>query len=168
LIVGLAEVGGKLKQALEPFLLIELALLEEVGSVPSITPSVVDVKEVVEVKKAEKMTKPKETVIGVQVSKIKDEWGSLIDNLRTKNHSVAGLLRSARPMDVDGDCLDVEVFYQFHKDQLEQEVRRVMVEEGASALWGVRKVRFSLGDSGTRVASKEDEKLVRNAEEVFG
>jgi DNA polymerase III subunit gamma/tau len=177
LINDLSDLGGKIKFALDPFLLIEVVLLEGGG-----------VKEencqplVKERTQEKKISSPKDTVIDVRtvnvpvkknvsvgdVGKVKDEWGRLIEDLKDKNHGVAGLLRSAKPIGLFDECLEVEVFYQFHKDQLEQDVKRVMIEEGMMNLWGIKKVNFNLGESGGRVATKADEKLMRNAEEVFG
>ena len=166
LLLGLVDLGGRLRWAFEPFLLVEVLLLEAACRMEKVGRKRND-REIKE-KEKEEVERPEEMVVDVQVSKIREEWGSLIEGLKSKNHSVAGLLRSARPTGLSDDCLDVEVFYQFHKDQLEQEVRRVMVEEEAAGLWGIKKVRFNLGDSRVREVTKKDEELVKNVEEVFG
>lgn len=168
LINDLSDLGGKIKFALDPFLMIEIVLLEGMEKLSNKTED-------------KKINSPKDTVIRVKtvlasskkavggnVSQIAGEWDRLIEKMKDKNHGVAGLLRSAKPVSLSDECLEVEVFYQFHKDQLEQEVKRVMIEEGVMNLWGIKKVRFNLGGGGGRVANKADEKLIRSAEEVFG
>jgi hypothetical protein len=109
---------------------------------------------------------------------VKENWSKFLTNLAPKNHSVAGLLRSAKPKGIEGKCLTIEVFYKFHKEQLEQGVKRAMLEEEAAKLWGVGGIKCVLGDRGMineTVAKKvenisgavEDEAVLKVAEEIF-
>lgn len=105
--------------------------------------------------------------------KIEEEWGKLLDNLSSKNRSVAGLLRASKPKVADGNNLTVEVFYEFHKSQLEQDSKRMLVEQAAEELWGPTVLRCVLGDkqhkpsvSVDRVIEVDD--YVKSAEDVFG
>ena len=68
------------------------------------------------------------------------------------------------------------VFYKFHKDQLEQEARRRIIEEEIAKLWGPISVRCVLGEKTVRQspqavmvpAAESVEMAVKEAEEIFG
>ena len=103
-------------------------------------------------------------------------WQELLTRLQPRNHSVAGLLRSAKPKEVGDKFLTIEVFYKFHKDQLEQEARRRIIEEEIAKLWGPISVRCVLGEKTVRQspqavmvpAAESVEMAVKEAEEIFG
>ena len=74
--------------------------------------------------------------------------------------------------------LTLEVFYKFHKDQLDQEARRRIIEEEIAKLWGPISVRCVLGVKKASVSrvntvsvttnSSVVDEAVSAAEEVFG
>lgn len=96
------------------------------------------------------------------------------------NHSLEALLRAAVPIRTDNDWLIIEVRYVFHKEQLEQERYRRMVEQKVGEIIGkMVKIKFTLGKKGNEVKSNltkevvnvtgkvEDEELAIVAEEIF-
>ncbi len=108
---------------------------------------------------------------------IEEEWGKLLSNLSPKYRSIAGLLRSAKPKQMEGRYLTVEVFYKFHKDQLEQESKRKVVEEVANKLWGPVALKCVLGEKPVMAVktvtvneteNKAEEEIVKAAEDIFG
>ena len=116
--------------------------------------------------------------IEVSLDEVKGKWAGIISQLAPQNHSVAGLLRSCRPKKVENRFLVVEAYYKFHKEQLEQEARRRMVEEVLREQTGLPSVRFVLGERVVE-AIKEmpehdnvqvagDKKLAEAVEDVFG
>jgi len=61
----------------------------------------------------------------------------LLETVRPMNHSVAAFLRASRPKVIEhGDTLVLEVFYKFHKDKLEEERNRKIVETGLEKICG--------------------------------
>ena len=113
------------------------------------------------------------------IDRVKSEWGNFLTDLAPKNQSIAGLLRSATPLTVQGRDLTLEVFYPFHKDQLEQESKRKVVEEAVSRIWGKMNVRCVLGKKGAKIEDevqseigKTEDKLTipvtGSVEEIFG
>ncbi len=52
------------------------------------------------------------------MSQIEDAWPKFLEKVRKFNIHLGALLKSARPVEFDGDILTVEVFWQFHKDKL--------------------------------------------------
>ena len=134
-----------------------------------------DTNGVVEVVMAKEL--PAERKTKMDFDQVVSGWPELLARLQPRNHSVAGLLRSAKPKELMDKFLTIEVFYKFHKDQLEQEARRRIIEEEIAKLWGPISVRCVLGDPPLRKASDgqgrvvavvNNEDVVKNAEEIFG
>jgi hypothetical protein len=117
----------------------------------------------------------------IDLGEVAGRWPKVMETVRPKNHSLEALLRTAKPAAVMGDWLEIEVYYTFHKEQLEQDRYRRMVEEVISTVMNQPvKCRFKLGmrakqalkREATEVdnitGSVEDEKLAEAAEEIFG
>ena len=73
----------------------------------------------------------------VSLEEIQIHWKEVLLAVRPRNHSVEALLRATRPINLAGGVLTLEVFYKFHKDQLETEKCRRIVEEVASEFLGM-------------------------------
>ncbi|MDP3955563.1 MAG: DNA polymerase III subunit gamma/tau [bacterium] len=87
---------------------------------------------------------------------IKCRWQELLLSVRPKNFSIEAFLRAARPIDVNDKMITIEVFYGFHKDKLESDKCRRVVEEVASEIFGLPlNIRCVLG---------EKPRLIREAE----
>lgn len=192
----LIESAEKLKISPLPFLPIELALLEigldglekegkRVVKSPEervvVKAMVKDARKVQEIvgKKKVLVKKVKKVVENNSLSlvKIEEEWDKLLDKLSLKNRSVAGLLRASKPKVTNGNSLTIEVFYEFHKNQLEQDSKRMLVEQAAAELWGPMVLRCVLGhrEKQERVKPVDrvievsgDDEYVKSAEDVFG
>lgn len=118
----------------------------------------------------------------LSMDEVRAKWPELIKAIKPLNHSLEALMRAARPLKIDEqNWLTVEVFYTFHKEQLEQERFRAMLEKQAEVVFLTPiKLRFVLGEKATRAkqaASPEvanltgklaDEELAKAAEEIFG
>ena len=161
MIKGLIDVAPQIKTSPLPLLPIELFCVEMVeGRVKS--QELRGKKKEVCVGARDPSAKPQDDGQAISFNKIVADWPQLLNRLAPRNHSVAGLLRGARPKEIDGGKLIIEVFYKFHKEQLEQEDRRNMIEEEATRLWGPMTVKCILGE---RASAKDEIKI---AEEVFG
>jgi len=78
---------------------------------------------------------------------LKENWAKFLEAVKPLNHSVCALLRAARPKKVDEDYVTLEVFYQFHKDQLEQERNRRVLEQALSGLFETSlRIKCELGE----------------------
>lgn len=113
------------------------------------------------------------------IEQVTSGWHELLNRLAPINHSVAGLLRSAKPKTLDEKFLTIEVFYKFHKEQLEQEARRKVVEDEMTKMWGPLSVKCVLGDRTIHAIEKapehdnitaavDDGAVLKAAEEIFG
>lgn len=111
-----------------------------------------------------------------------DVWKQLLAKVKTQNFSLEALLRAARPVSFDGQDVTVSVFYKFHKDKLEEENHRRVLEQILCDLLGAQTVRlfFVLGEKPKTVVAddsviiseeKENSKgedIAKMAEEIFG
>ena len=190
----LITAAEKIKQSPLPLLPIELALLsvaverERAQSGMEIKRVTEQPTELVRQIRTEKVAEEeeKENVVAVNyegplasIDRVKSEWTSFLNSLAPRNQSIAGLLRSAAPLTVVGRDLTLEVFYPFHKDQLEQDTKRRILEEAVAAVWGKMNVRCVLGHKGerqTELAKSEtvevggEDKVAQggSVEEIFG
>ena len=76
-------------------------------------------------------------ITGLDLDKIIESWGNILLVVKPFNHSVEAFLRAARPVELEGRKLILEVFYPFHKDRLEEPRNRKIVEEGLLKVLGV-------------------------------
>jgi DNA polymerase III subunit gamma/tau len=75
--------------------------------------------------------------IDLDLAKIESRWGNLLLAVKPFNHSVEAFLRATRPSKIVGGELVLEVFYPFHKDRLEEDKNRKIVEEGLLNVFGI-------------------------------
>ena len=136
-----------------------------------------------------KIKKTKEAVLNnnsVDVSKTSgktlDEsiWKKILELVRPRNTSTEALLRAAKPLQFDGKNLTLGVFYSFHKEHLEGNYHRSVLEEVVESVLGQRvQVSCMLTDPPSRkvvekaqsepvLTEGQDEDIVKVAEEIFG
>lgn len=103
---------------------------------------------------------------------VKAKWQDILKDVKPKNHSVEALLRSTTPMDFDGQDLLLEVFYKFHKDKLETEKCRQIVEQSVQTVFGLSSVHLKLrlggkskSDDISETAVADD--IITAAEKIF-
>ena len=68
------------------------------------------------------------------LEEVEKGWNEILNVIKPLNHSVEAFLRAARPKQIEGNVLIVEVFYPFHKDRLEEARNRKIVEEGLTRI----------------------------------
>ena len=122
-----------------------------------------------EVKPVVAETRAEVNVTGIDMSLVHQKWAEVLTTLAPKNHSVAGLLRSTKPKAIEGKYLILEVFYKFHKEQLEQELKRRMLEEVLAEKVGPLSVKCVLGQRAAEAAlnmPKDDNIKLISTDEV--
>jgi DNA polymerase III gamma/tau subunit len=95
-----------------------------------------------------------------------NRWPDIMKAVKPKNHSVEALLRSTKPLSFDGEKLELEVFYKFHKDKLETEKCRQIVETSVMEVFSVGSVKLNL-KLGQKSKPVQEEDIVKAAEEIF-
>ncbi|MBU1085810.1 MAG: DNA polymerase III subunit gamma/tau [Candidatus Beckwithbacteria bacterium] len=105
----------------------------------------------------------------VSLDSVIAKWGEVMAAMKPHNHSIEALLRSTKPSGFDGEFLVLEVFYQFHKERLEADRYRQIIEQVVSeVLSQPTRVRFLLGDKAKNITAEVTDDIVTTAEEVFG
>jgi DNA polymerase-3 subunit gamma/tau len=116
----------------------------------------------------------------VSISQIIENWPVVLEKLRPENHSVEALLKATKPVDLADGTIIVEVYYKFHKEQLELSRYKKMVESAVSnVISDGLQLKYVLKERGSERKSAqkknenisgkvEDEEIVRAAEEIFG
>jgi len=109
------------------------------------------------------------------LSDLEVKWGDIMKLVRPKNHSVEALLRSTRPIEFDGERLILEVFYKFHKDKLETDKCRQIVEMAVAEAFSVDTIKLNLKLGQGQKKGKEEvtaanvgDDIVKAAEAIFG
>ncbi len=105
-------------------------------------------------------------------------WNKILQNIREKNVSIEALLRSAKPISFDGKNLNVGVYYQFHKDRLEDGKNMRLLEDICQKIVDVEivKLSFELIEKPVREKKEEvetltpqaDKDIIDAAKEIFG
>ena len=93
--------------------------------------------------------------LGLEI--IEEKWGSLLTAIKPLNYAVEAFLRATRPKSVQGNILMLEVFYPFHKDRLEEQKNRKIVEEGISKVFGM-----DLGFECVLAKNKKEPLIIKN------
>jgi len=78
--------------------------------------------------------------LGIGVEEVEQNWAKVLVAVKPFNHSVEAFLRAARPKSLEGNKLTLEVFYPFHKDKLDEQKNRKIVEEGLQIVLGKQMV----------------------------
>lgn len=116
-----------------------------------------------------------EIVVGTsELGDVVEKWNEVLKAVRPVNHSIEALLKSTRPIGFDGKRVQLEVFYKFHKDKLETDKCRVVVEEALSKVMGVFGVKLMLKltekkqtQSSDNIVGNVEEDIVSAAAEIF-
>ncbi len=104
-----------------------------------------------------------------QVSGIIGKWDTVLNTVRTYNHSLEALLKSSRPLKIEDGSLILEVFYKFHKERLEEPRNRNILEKVFKEVAGLPiKVRCILGEKENPPNQTDSfDNIERSAVEVF-
>lgn len=150
LIRRFTEAYGLMKLSPIPELPLELAIVEYCGdqmSFPRMRETALNEN------KEDPRIKPEDDKISATPSlglltleKLTEHWADFIAELKPYNHSVAAVLRSARPKSVDHGIVTIEAFYQFHKDKLSESKTKDILVGVLKKLFGEKvKVEIVLG-----------------------
>jgi DNA polymerase-3 subunit gamma/tau len=137
--------AGKIEREVEiDQLPLELAIVEFIGN-RSVNPGEIKEERMSEEKPVEKPVEKPEKKSDVRPDAKTDlkkevlekEWGRLLTSIRPFNHSVEAFLRAARPKEIKGKVVVLEVFYPFHKEKLEENKNRLIVEKCLTSIFGM-------------------------------
>jgi DNA polymerase-3 subunit gamma/tau len=116
-------------------LALELALVDFMANIKDQRPKTKNEQTQV----AEEIVKETTETIEVKMEpkEIVEKWVEILTAVRPYNHSIEAFLRATRPRELIGKKLTVEVFYPFHKEKLEEQRNRRVVEEVLKKVTGL-------------------------------
>lgn len=80
------------------------------------------------------------------IEKLTEHWPDFITACKPINHSIAGVLRSARPKSVVRGIVTIEAFYKFHQERLSEIKTKEALSDILKKLFGVKvKIEVVLG-----------------------
>lgn len=101
-------------------------------------------KEMVTVQKKDPITTEISGLLTLE--KLTEHWPDFIASLKEYNHSVSGVLRSARPKAVEHGIVTIEAFYKFHQEKLSEPKTKEVLSATLKKLFGEKvKVEVVLG-----------------------
>ena len=128
--------------------------------------------------KIDKNNKPIKTNLE---SMSEDIWNKILTAVRPINASIEALLRAARPVDYDGNTLKLGVYYRFHKERLEEQRNRVLLEGVVAKVLSAptrivcilaeppkKEVINTDSKNSTVLAESDDNNIVKVAKDIFG
>ena len=71
---------------------------------------------------------------GLEVSE--ENWKSILAKVRPINTTIEALLRATKPINVNGNILNLGVFYKFHKERLEEIKNKKIFEDVVTEIFG--------------------------------
>lgn len=109
--------------------------------------------------------------VGVKEDFDEGIWVKILEATKSKNVSLEALLRSSRPRGIDGNTFNLAVYYQFHKERLEVEHYRSLIEGVIADVTGVVNPRIKCYlEEPPKEALKTaaDPDILNAAKEIFG
>ncbi len=92
---------------------------------------------------------------------LKENWVRLLHAIRPRNRAVEALLKSCEPLSVHGDVVTLGFYFPFHKEKMDDEQHRQVVEEALAEVSGrVCRVQCTLC-TGDRSQKERDGEAVR-------
>src|SRR5579859_5683441 len=67
-----------------------------------------------------------------------EKWEEFLTKVHQRNSSIGAVLRSAKPLAAEGEKAKIEVYYQFHREQLLQPKFRSMLDECVEDMLGAK------------------------------
>lgn len=99
-----------------------------------------------------------------------DSWKKVLTEVKPISASIAGLLQSAKLLGLEEKTLKLGVYYQFHKDKLEEAKTKKMLEDIALNVFGRDiKIECCLEEAPAKVQLTEvnNPNIISVAEQMF-
>jgi hypothetical protein len=99
-----------------------------------------------------------------------ETWKKILSEIKSTSISVASLLSSAKLLDFNGDSLKLGVYYKFHKDKLEENRNRKIMEEAMQRVLA-KDIKYEcvLAEAPVKLelTDNENKNIMTAAEEIF-
>lgn len=114
--------------------------------------------------------------VPIEFTSVLSRWHEVLRGVHEKNPSIEALLKTTKPLKIEANQLVIEVFYQFHKEQLEGVRNFNLIKNVLTGLFATSlKPIFVLGEKGSSAAKLPDSNVsgvvdlsfVKAAEDAF-
>jgi len=117
--------------------------------------------------KAREEPRAASTGLGLTLSTINSQWGRILGEAKLRNRSVEALLKSCRPLGVEGQEVVLGFQYPFHKEKIEEPQNKALVESVVSqVVEGSCRIRCVLSPKGERRTQPIQEPVKRPQEDT--
>jgi len=97
-------------------------------------------------------------VPGITLSWLEENWGRLLQAIRPRSRVVEALLKSCQPMAVQGDLVTLGFYHSFHKERMDEDKHRSVVEEALAEVGGrAYRVKCALCEGSSREKEQKSE-----------
>src|SRR3989339_646321 len=113
---------SEIKGSFIPQLPLEIAIARICGmgeNPKSSNSSAIDKKPIIPVGRKEELAKKKVESPALSLNYLSEEWGNVVSRMNGVNSTISALLKTAKPVSIEGNKISLEVFYSFHKERLE-------------------------------------------------
>ena len=136
-----------------------------VASTPRSAPTGESAKAVRE--KAREEPRAASTELRLTLSTVNSQWGRILGEAKLRNRSVEALLKSCRPLGVEGQEVVLGFQYPFHKEKIEEPQNKALVESVVSqVVEGSCRIRCVLSPKGERRTQPIQEPVKRPQEDT--
>jgi len=165
-----SRAAGELRFSPIPQLPLELAVVEWCDDKISNPKS-----QMSNLKKKDSLSQSQNSSFKLQISslrQIEEKWAEILTKIKPQNHSIEALLKATKIKDFQDGWLTLEVFYKFHKERLETEKCRRIVEETVEKVIGIPvKLKCILGERKNNPtieqSNNEEVDILEVANEIF-
>ncbi len=147
----------EMKTAILPQLPLEIAVMEIINEKPG------NEDQRIEQKKIEKPANNSQKSMPCKI-----DWNEVVLKIKPHNHSLCFLLKSSEPIEICDNKLILGVDYKFHKDKLEENENRKIIEKVLKQITGddLRVFCKVIKKAGPR-PQNDEEKLIDNVNNIF-
>jgi DNA polymerase-3 subunit gamma/tau len=97
--------------------------------------------------------------ISYDLNKLQENWDTILKSFIGKKGSLRALLKMATPVKLHGDKLYLEVTFDFHKERIELEKNRLVIEETITSIMGASPRIYCEVNADKKPKSKENVQL---------
>jgi DNA polymerase-3 subunit gamma/tau len=107
------------------------------------------------------------TGLKLTLDTVNSQWGRILGAVKLRNHSVEALLKSCRPLGVEGREVVLGFYYPFHKEKIEEPKNKALVESAFSqVVEGSCNIRCVLSPKSDRQAQSVQQPVKRPQKDV--
>lgn len=100
------------------------------------------------------------------LKRLQDNWTEILAAIKTSNRHVEAVIRDCPPASVEGDVVTLRARYPFHKEKLEEDRSRKLVEDDISKIMGQSyRIKCILGPSAGRQDPERADEMKSLAED---